>query len=68
MLESRHPVRIDMGRGAPTYVTVRTDGGVILNQGRSHIMLGPDELAAVIDAVQSQRPKRAEKTTNGASR
>ncbi|TGD85139.1 hypothetical protein BayCH28_22320 [Mycolicibacterium sp. CH28] len=60
-------MRVDIGRGVPTFIAPRRDGGVTIHQGKSHIMLAPDELAAVLDAIytlsgQSSRAA-AEKTT-----
>jgi hypothetical protein len=57
-------MKIDLGHGAPTYIALRRDNGVTIHQGASHIMLGPDELAAVLNAIQtmtSQSSPRAEK-------
>lgn len=60
-------MKIDLGRGAPTYVALRNDNGVTLHQGASRIHLAPDELASVLEAIntmtsQGSRPA-AEKTT-----
>jgi len=58
-------MKIDKGRGTPTYVARRRDGGVTIHQGGSRVMLAPDELAAVLNAIQELTsqcsPVRAEK-------
>jgi hypothetical protein len=46
-------VKIDRGRGAPTYVARRRDNGVTIHQGGSRIMLAPDELAEVLEAIHT---------------
>lgn len=59
------PMKIDLGRGAPTWVAQRRDNGVTIHQGGSRIHLAPDELAAVLNAIQQltgQGSPRAEKT------
>jgi len=58
-------MKIDLGRGTPTFVALRRDNGVTIHQGASRIMLARDELAAVlaaIDTLTSQCSPRAEKT------
>jgi hypothetical protein len=60
-------MKVDLGRGAPTFVARRHDNGVTIHQGASRIMLAPDELAAVLAAIQELTngqcsPSRAEKT------
>jgi hypothetical protein len=60
-------MRVDRGHGSATHVTPRRDNGVIIYQGKSHIMLAPDELADVLDAIHTltgqSAPKRAEMTS-----
>jgi hypothetical protein len=60
-------VKIDTGRGTPTYVALRRDFGVTLHQGGSRILLAPDELAEVLEAIHELTgqgsPIGAEKTT-----
>ncbi len=46
-------MKVDLGKGAPTYVAPRRDNGVTIHQGGSRIYLGPDELAAVLDAIHT---------------
>jgi hypothetical protein len=62
-------MKIDKGgRGAPTWVARRRDGGVTIHQGASRIMLAPDELADVLEAIHimtGQCSPRAEKTDIG---
>jgi hypothetical protein len=60
-------MKIDCGHGAPTFVALRRDNGVTLHQGASRIMLAPDELTAVLAAIQDLTngqcsPSRAGKT------
>ena len=59
-------MKVDTGRGAPTYLALRRDNGVTIHQGASRIMLAPDELAAVLGAINeltSVKPARAGKTS-----
>lgn len=46
-------MKVDCGRGAPTYVAPRRDNGVTIHQGASRIHLAPDELTAVLDAIRT---------------
>lgn len=59
-------MKVDLGKGTPTHLTLRRDNGVIINQGGSHIMLAPDELAALLDGIYEitglSDPRRSEKT------
>jgi hypothetical protein len=61
-------MKVDLGHGAPTYVALRRDRGVTIHQGASHVMLAPDELAAVLAAIETltnqSGPSGAEKTKN----
>lgn len=57
-------MKVDTGRGAPTFLARRRDGGVTIHQGASRIMLAPDELADVLDAIHTltgQCSREAEK-------
>ncbi|BBX01866.1 hypothetical protein BST36_20800 [Mycolicibacterium moriokaense] len=60
-------IKINSDQGAPTYVALRRDNGVTIHQGKSHIMLAPDELSAVLDAIYTitgqSDPRGSEKTT-----
>lgn len=59
-------MKIDKGRGLPTFVAPRKDNGVTIHQGASRIYLAPDELAGVLDAIHTITgqcsPMRAGKT------
>ncbi|OBA82674.1 hypothetical protein A9W99_11220 [Mycobacterium sp. 1164966.3] len=57
-------MKIDKGRGIATYAALRRDNGVTIHQGASRIMLAPDELAELLDAIQAitgQCSRKAEK-------
>ena len=46
-------MKIDRGRGTPTFIARRRDNGVTIHQGASRVILAPDELADLLDAIQS---------------
>lgn len=61
-------MKIDRGRGAPTFIARRRDNGVTIHQGASRVILAPDELADLLDAIYSLTglcSLRAGKTTTG---
>lgn len=61
-------MKIDTGRGSPTYVALRRDNGVVIHQGASKIYLAPDELNGVLGAIHKMTgqcsPMRAGKTAD----